>query len=72
MKPYLMRFSLLLSALVFAPCVLAQPDVIQRLLDQGVEVATGTPEALQQVMAAEVKRWSAVIKNAGIIVDAPR
>jgi len=52
--------------------VLAQPDVIQRLLDQGVEVATGTPQELQQVMAAELKRWSAVIKNAGIIVDAPR
>ncbi len=52
--------------------VLAQPDIIQRLLDQGVEVATGTPQDLRQVMSAEFKRWSAVIKNAGIVIDAPR
>ena len=44
----------------------------ERLLDQGVEVATGTPQELQQVMGAELKRWSTVIKNAGITVDAPR
>jgi tripartite-type tricarboxylate transporter receptor subunit TctC len=48
---------------------LAQPDVIQRLLDQGVETATGTPRELQQLMSAELKRWSTVIKNAGITVD---
>jgi tripartite-type tricarboxylate transporter receptor subunit TctC len=52
--------------------VLAQPEVIQRFLDQGVEVASGTPQELQQVMAAELKRWSTVIKDAGITVDAPR
>jgi hypothetical protein len=37
-----------------------------------VEVATGTPQELRQVMSAELERWSTVIKNAGITVDAPR
>jgi tripartite-type tricarboxylate transporter receptor subunit TctC len=50
---------------------LAQPDVIQRMLSQGVEVVTGTPADLQQQIDAEFKRWSAVIKNAGIVVDGP-
>ncbi len=51
---------------------LAQPDAIQRLLDQGVETATGTPQDLQQLMIAELKRWSTVIKNAGITAEAAR
>ena len=50
---------------------LAQPEVIQRLLGQRVEVATGTPADLQQQISAELKRWSTVIKNARIVVDAP-
>ncbi len=81
-----MRFSLFLSALVFAPCVLAQGSYPSRPVRLIVpyppggstdfvarEVAHKLSEAWgQQVMGAELKRWSAVIKNAGIIVDAPR
>ena len=49
---------------------LADPGVIQRLLDQGVEATPGTPEAFRELIVAETARWRAVIKNAGITLDA--
>ncbi len=48
---------------------LADPGVIQRLLDQGVEATPGTPAAFRQLIVAETERWRKVIKNAGITAE---
>ncbi len=49
--------------------VLADPGVIQRLLDQGVEATPGTPAAFRQLIDAETARWRKVIKAAGITAE---
>ncbi len=49
--------------------VLADPAVIQRLLDQGVEATPGTPAAFRQLIVAETERWRKVIKGAGITAE---
>ena len=49
--------------------VLALPEVKERLANQGVEVASSTPEQLNAVVRAERKLWSNVIKAAGIKVN---
>jgi tripartite-type tricarboxylate transporter receptor subunit TctC len=48
---------------------LADPGVIQRLLEQGVEATPGSPAALRQLMVAETERWRKVIKAAGITAE---
>ena len=50
--------------------VLANPSVIQRLLDQGVEATPGTPSALRELIISETERWRKVIKSAGITAEA--
>lgn len=57
------RFNALLNR------VLADPVVIQRLLDQGVEATPGAPAALQQLIGNETARWRKVIKAAGITAE---
>ena len=52
--------------------VLSQPEFAQRVLIQGVEAATSTPEGLGELMRAEAERWRTVIKRAGIATDAIR
>jgi tripartite-type tricarboxylate transporter receptor subunit TctC len=49
---------------------LADPGVVQRLLDQGVEAMPGTSASFRELIAAETARWRAVIKSAGIAADA--
>jgi tripartite-type tricarboxylate transporter receptor subunit TctC len=49
---------------------LADPGVIQRLLDQGVEATPGTPAAFRELIVAETGRWRMVIKRAGITAEA--
>ena len=49
--------------------VLADPGMIQRLLDQGVEATPGTPAAFRQLIVAETERWRKVIKSAGITAE---
>jgi len=49
--------------------VLALPEVKERLANQGVEVASSTPEQLNAVVRAERKLWSNVIKAAGIKIQ---
>lgn len=51
---------------------LADPGVIQRFLDQGVEAAPGTPAAFRQLIADETARWRGVIKTAGITAETTR
>ena len=45
---------------------LALPDVKERLAALGAEGAGGTPERLTTHIAAELKRWPAIIKTSGI------
>ena len=52
--------------------VLGQPEIVQRMLSQGVEAASSTPEALGEMIRAETERWRNVIKSAGIAVEAIR
>ena len=52
--------------------VLAQPEFTQRILIQGVEAATSTPEGLGEMIRAEEARWRKVIKRAGIVGEAIR
>jgi tripartite-type tricarboxylate transporter receptor subunit TctC len=49
--------------------ILNSPDIKERILKQGVEVQTGSPEQLDGFVKAEVARWAKVIKEAGIKVD---
>jgi len=45
---------------------LAAPDVKQRLQDLGVEARASTPEALKELLVAEIAKWRAVIERAKI------
>jgi tripartite-type tricarboxylate transporter receptor subunit TctC len=46
--------------------VLNAPDVKSRLAAQGIDVSTGTPQALAQLIREDYARWGKVIKAAGI------
>ncbi|MDB5811205.1 MAG: hypothetical protein JWN94_3327 [Betaproteobacteria bacterium] len=52
--------------------VLADPEFGQRLILQGVEPVTSTPEGLHDMIAKELARWRKVIKDAGITVDSAK
>jgi tripartite-type tricarboxylate transporter receptor subunit TctC len=52
--------------------VLAQPELAQRMLSQGIEASGSTPEVLAQMIRAETERWRKVIKAAGIAAEAIR
>lgn len=45
---------------------IADREFNQRLVDLGVVPVSSTPEELHQMIASELKRWSKVIKDAGI------
>ena len=46
--------------------VLAMPDTLQKLSDQGIEAAPNTPEQFTAFVAAEIAKWAKVVKAAGI------
>ena len=46
--------------------IMTQADVAQRLGGQGIEIITSTPEQMRQRAAEDLKRWSEVIRTAGI------
>ena len=48
---------------------LADPGVIQRLTEQGVETMPGTPADFRRLFMDETARWRKVIKTAGITAD---
>jgi tripartite-type tricarboxylate transporter receptor subunit TctC len=39
------------------------PDVRERLVGLGTEIAGGTPEALGETIRAEVAKWSKLVKD---------
>jgi tripartite-type tricarboxylate transporter receptor subunit TctC len=49
--------------------ILNSAEVKERILKQGVEVQTGTPEQFDGFVKSEVARWAKVIKDAGIKAD---
>lgn len=46
--------------------IMTQPDVVQRLSGQGIDIITSTPEQMRQRAAEDLKRWTDVIRTAGI------
>ena len=48
---------------------LAAPDLKQRLADAGIEPLGGTHEAFAAYLAAEIRKWRIVVREAGIVVD---
>ncbi len=46
--------------------VLAQPDMVKRLADLGIQAKASTPAQLGQLLDREIVRWSEVIQRAGI------
>ena len=49
--------------------VMKEPDMRERLIKQGAEPLGGTPDQLQQYLAAEIAKWGKVIRDAGIKVE---
>ena len=49
---------------------IADPEFNRKLLELGVEPATSTPAELTGMIRSEIKRWSKVIKDAGITAAA--
>ena len=49
--------------------VMALPDVREKLAGLGLEVATGTPEALMSFTQAETAKWAKVVKESGAKMD---
>jgi len=45
--------------------ILAQPDVREKLIGQGLDPVGGTPEAFAAYIKAEIAKWAGVIKAAG-------
>ena len=46
--------------------VLALPDIRERLLSQGVEARSTTPEEFTRLIASDIARWAVVVKRAGL------
>jgi tripartite-type tricarboxylate transporter receptor subunit TctC len=49
--------------------VVRMPDVKQKLLEQGADAVGNTPADLDQVVKAELKKWAALIQQAGIKLE---
>ena len=45
---------------------LAQPDVRERLTDQGVEARSSTAEEFSRLLVSDIARWAKVVQRAGI------
>ncbi len=42
------------------------PDIAEKLAAQGADPATGTPDDFERFIQAELKKWAAVVRGAGI------
>jgi tripartite-type tricarboxylate transporter receptor subunit TctC len=46
--------------------VLARPEVVERLLEMGIEAQSSTPQELSDRLQADIRKWTDVIEKAGI------
>lgn len=46
--------------------VMTEPEVVSRLAGQGIDVLVSTPEEMRKRAEQDLKRWSEIIKTAGI------
>ena len=49
--------------------ILANPDMRQKLAEQGAEAVGGTPEAFAEHIGRERQKWSKVVRDAAIVVN---
>ncbi len=49
--------------------ILSAPDMRERMTDQGIDVASSSPEQFLAYVKAETVRWGKVVKDAGIVGD---
>ena len=49
--------------------ILAQPDMKQKLAEQGAEAVGGTPEAFAEHIGRERQKWTKVVREAAIVVN---
>lgn len=48
---------------------MASAEMKERFAIQGIEIATGTPEAFLALVKSEIDRWAKIVKTAGIKAD---
>jgi tripartite-type tricarboxylate transporter receptor subunit TctC len=48
---------------------LSDPTVRAKFSELGAEPMIGPPEDLNNLMAADIKKWTAIIKKGGIILE---
>ena len=48
---------------------MANPDIVKRMTEQGIDITTGTPEEYTAFIKAETARWREVVKASGAKVD---
>jgi tripartite-type tricarboxylate transporter receptor subunit TctC len=49
--------------------IVHQPDIREKLLQQGAEGVGGTPQALGKVVDSELARWAKLVKDANIHIE---
>lgn len=49
--------------------VMNAPDTLKALHEAGVEPSLSTPEAMQQLLVAEIDKWGKVVRETGVKVD---
>jgi tripartite-type tricarboxylate transporter receptor subunit TctC len=49
--------------------VLDAPDVKEKLVAQGVEIANGTPAELSRLLNEDLSRWEKIVKQSGAKID---
>ena len=47
----------------------SQPEIRQRFIQLGTEPMGGTPESFGATMRADIDKWAAVVKTAGIHLE---
>ncbi|WP_029050378.1 tripartite tricarboxylate transporter substrate binding protein [Cupriavidus sp. amp6] len=48
---------------------LAQPDVVKRFREQGVEVVGSSPARFSSLVESEIEKWSAVVRDANVHLE---
>jgi tripartite-type tricarboxylate transporter receptor subunit TctC len=48
---------------------MANPDLVKRMTEQGIDISTGTPEEYTAFIKAETARWGEVVKTSGAKAD---